>query len=188
MLPYWFTSMTVQGVGSAPDAILQETNRQFRDIPGLLRSQAQPDYGACVREAADASFYQLVAPAALIVVTPILVGFLFGDDALGGVLLGVLVSGIQMGLLSSNVGGLWGSVEKYIVGGAFGRENGKRSEMHKASVVGDTVGAPLKDISGPSIGVLMKLMAIIALVFARALPDTGYIVRMWEKAFSYYTD
>eukprot|EP00455_Lapot_gusevi_P028470 TRINITY_DN3040_c0_g2_i1.p1 TRINITY_DN3040_c0_g2~~TRINITY_DN3040_c0_g2_i1.p1 ORF type:complete len:743 (-),score=324.90 TRINITY_DN3040_c0_g2_i1:111-2339(-) len=180
MLPYWFTAMTMKSVGSAAYDMVNEVRRQFREIPGLMSRQAKPDYRACVSIATDAALREMLAPGAMVIFTPIIVGFFFGTEALAGVLAGALVSGVQIAISSSNTGGAWDNAKKYVESGAFGKDNAKGSDLHKAAVIGDTVGDPLKDTSGPSLNILIKLMAIISLVFARSFPSTGYIVQIFK--------
>ena len=163
VLPFLFTAQTMKAVGIAALGMIQEVRRQFRTIPGLMEGKARPDYKACVGISTEAALKQMIAPAVLVIGTPLIVGFLFGIEALAGVLAGSLVSGLVMALSSSNAGGGWDNAKKYIEAGAHG---GKGSDAHKAAVVGDTVGDPFKDTSGPSLNILMKLMAILSLVFA----------------------
>ncbi len=163
VLPFLFTAQTMRSVGEAALYMIEEVRRQFKTIPGLLEGKAKPDYKTCVSISTDAALKQMIAPGILVIGTPIIVGFLFGVEALAGVLAGSVVSGVVMALSSSNAGGGWDNAKKYIESGVHG---GKGSETHKAAVVGDTVGDPFKDTSGPSLNILMKLMAIISLVFA----------------------
>lgn len=165
MLPYWFSAMTMKSVGEAALAMVEEVRRQFREIPGLLEGHGKADYAQCVGISTEASLKAMIAPGALVLLTPLIVGFLFGVEALAGLLAGALVSGVQVAISASNTGGAWDNAKKYI------ERDGKGSEAHKAAVVGDTVGDPLKDTSGPSLNILVKLMAIISLVFARSFPS-----------------
>lgn len=155
MLPYWFSAMTMKSVGKAALAMVEEVRRQFREIPGLMEGEAKPEYAKCVAISTQASLREMLAPGALVMFTPLVVGFLIGVDALSGVLAGALVSGVQMAISASNTGGAWDNAKKYIETGMFG---GKKSEPHHAAVVGDTVGDPLKDTSGPSLNILIKLI------------------------------
>jgi len=182
MIPYWFSAMTMKSVGKAAKLMVEEVRRQFRDIPGLMEGTGKPDYEECVRISTDASLKEMFAPGALILLTPLVVGFFFGVQALAGVLAGALVSGVQMAVSASNTGGAWDNAKKYIEKG-YGEMGGKGSDAHKAAVVGDTVGDPLKDTSGPSLNIVMKLMAIISLVFARAFPTAngGLIGELWRQ-------
>ncbi|MFW7381064.1 MAG: V-type H(+)-translocating pyrophosphatase [Oligoflexus sp.] len=163
VLPFLFTAQTMKGVGIAAYAMIEEVRRQFREKPGILTGKDRPDYRTCVEISTTAAIKQMIAPGLLVIITPLVVGFLFGIEALAGVLAGSLVSGLVMALSASNSGGAWDNSKKYIETGKLG---GKGSEAHKAAVVGDTVGDPFKDTSGPSINILMKLMAILSLVFA----------------------
>jgi H(+)-translocating pyrophosphatase len=165
MIPYWFTAMTMKSVGIAARAMVEEVRHQFATIPGLMEGTGQADYKRCVEISTKASLKEMIAPAALVICSPILTGFLFGVHALAGMLAGSLVSSVQLALSASNTGGAWDNAKKYIEAGHYG---GKGSDCHKAAVVGDTVGDPLKDTSGPSLNIVMKLMAIISLIFANA--------------------
>ena len=177
MLPYWFSAMTMRSVGKAALAMVHEVRRQFSEIPGLMAGNAKPEYAHCVKISTVSSLRAMIAPSALVLFTPLVIGFLFGTEALSGVLAGALVSGVQMAVSASNTGGAWDNAKKYIETGKFG---GKGSAEHKAAVVGDTVGDPLKDTSGPSLNILIKLMAIISLVFAPAFPRTGLVIGWFE--------
>jgi len=192
MLPYWFTAMTMKSVGRAASAMVVEVQRQWKANPKILEEDGDtPDYDACIKISTDASLKEMFAPGALVMLSPLIVGFLFGVQALAGLLAGALVSGVQMAISQSNTGGAWDNAKKYIESGKlkYVDENGKTvpypkgCETHKAAVVGDTVGDPLKDTSGPSINILIKLMAIISLVFGRAFPthDGGYIGQLFSK-------
>jgi len=163
MLPYWFSAMTMKSVGKAALAMVEEVRRQFKDIPGLMEGEADPDYKRCVQISTQASLHEMLAPGALVMLTPLIIGFVFGVEALSGLLAGALVSGVQMAISASNTGGAWDNAKKFIEGGALG---GKGSDNHKAAVIGDTVGDPLKDTSGPALNILMKLMAVESLVFS----------------------
>ena len=163
MLPYWFSAMTMKSVGKAASSMVEEVRLQFREHPGIMANTEEPDYKRCVAISTKASLYEMIKPGVLVMLTPIIVGFFVGPEALTGVLAGGLVSGVQMAISASNTGGAWDNAKKYIEKGNFG---GKGSSAHKAGVVGDTVGDPLKDTSGPSLNILMKLMAIVSLVFA----------------------
>ncbi len=173
VLPFLFTAQTMKAVGIAALDMIEEVRRQFRTIPGLLEGTARPDYRSCVSISTTAAIKQMVAPGLLVILSPIVVGFLFGVQALAGLLAGSLVTGVVMALSASNSGGGWDNAKKYIESGQHG---GKGSEAHKAAVVGDTVGDPFKDTSGPSLNILMKLMAIISLVFAPFFVAHGGIV------------
>lgn len=162
MLPFWFSAMTMKSVGLAAMEMVNEIRRQFQD-PAVADGTVEPDYESCVRISTEASLKQMIAPTCLVVFTPILCGILFGKYTLAGLLPGAIVSGVQMAISSSNTGGAWDNAKKYIEGGALG---GKGSPQHAAAVIGDTVGDPLKDTSGPALNILIKLMAIISVVFA----------------------
>jgi K(+)-stimulated pyrophosphate-energized sodium pump len=153
--------------------MVEEVRRQFRTIPGIMEGTARPDYASCVAISTNAALKEMIKPAVLVLATPLVVGTLFGVKALAGVLAGALVSGLVMALASSNAGGAWDNAKKYIESGQHG---GKGSDVHKAAVVGDTVGDPFKDTSGPSLNILMKLMAILSLVFATFFAEHGGIV------------
>ena len=173
VLPFLFTAQTMKAVGIAALEMIEEVRRQFRTIPGLLEGKAKPDYRTCVAISTTAAIKQMIAPGLLVILAPVVVGFLFGVHALAGLLAGSLVSGVVMALSASNSGGAWDNAKKYIEQGNLG---GKGSDAHKAAVVGDTVGDPFKDTSGPSINILMKLMSIISLVFAPFFVERGGIL------------
>ncbi|KAL1564030.1 Pyrophosphate-energized vacuolar membrane proton pump 1 [Salvia divinorum] len=169
MLPYWFSAMTMKSVGSAALKMVEEVRRQFNSIPGLMEGLAKPDYATCVKISTDASIKEMIPPGALVMLTPLIVGTFFGVETLSGVLAGSLVSGVQIAISASNTGGAWDNAKKYIEAGAseHARTLGpKGSDPHKAAVIGDTIGDPLKDTSGPSLNILIKLMAVESLVFA----------------------
>eukprot|EP00798_Chlamydomonas_sp_ICE-L_P020682 gene20682-27477_t len=169
MLPYWFSAMTMKSVGKAALSMVEEVRRQFNTIPGLMEGTARPDYKRCVEISTQASLSEMRPPGALVMLTPIVVGTLFGTQALAGTLAGALVSGVQLAISMSNTGGAWDNAKKYIEAGntEHARElGGKGSDCHTAAVIGDTVGDPLKDTSGPSLNILIKLMAVESLVFA----------------------
>ncbi|KAH7293083.1 hypothetical protein KP509_28G011100 [Ceratopteris richardii] len=169
MLPYWFSAMTMKSVGKAALSMVEEVRRQFNTIPGLMEGIASPDYATCVKISTDASIREMIPPGALVMLTPLIVGILFGVQTLAGVLAGALVSGVQIAISASNTGGAWDNAKKYIEAGnsEHARSLGpKGSDAHKAAVIGDTVGDPLKDTSGPSLNILIKLMAVESLVFA----------------------
>nr|CAD1831872.1 unnamed protein product [Ananas comosus var. bracteatus] len=169
MLPYWFSAMTMKSVGSAALKMVEEVRRQFNTIPGLMEGTTKPDYANCVKISTDASIKEMIPPGALVMLTPLVVGIFFGVETLSGVLAGALVSGVQIAISASNTGGAWDNAKKYIEAGAseHARMLGpKGSDPHKAAVIGDTIGDPLKDTSGPSLNILIKLMAVESLVFA----------------------
>jgi len=169
MLPYWFSAMTMKSVGRAALAMVEEVRRQFNSIPGLMEGTAKPEYKKCIEISTTASLSEMGPPGALVIFTPLIVGTLFGTSCLAGVLAGALVSGVQMAISASNTGGAWDNAKKYLEGGHTEHARmlgGKGTEAHKAAVIGDTVGDPLKDTSGPSLNILIKLMAVESLVFA----------------------
>jgi H+-translocating diphosphatase len=179
MLPYWFSAMTMKSVGSAALEMVEEVRRQFNTIPGLMEGTGKPDYANCVKISTDASIKQMIPPGALVMLTPLVVGTLFGVHTLAGVLAGALVSGVQVAISASNTGGAWDNAKKYIEAGAseHARMLGpKGSDCHKAAVIGDTIGDPLKDTSGPSLNILIKLMAVESLVFAPFFATHGGIL------------
>ena len=163
MLPFMFSAFTMNSVGKAANKMIAEVRRQFREKKGIMEGTEKPDYARCVSISTSAALREMVVPALLAVLAPIAAGFIMGADALGGMLVGALLSGVLLALMMSNAGGAWDNAKKYIEGGAFG---GKGSEAHHAAVVGDTVGDPFKDTSGPSINILIKLMTIVSVVFA----------------------
>jgi len=161
-LPFLFSAWTMRAVGNAAFKMVEEIRRQFREIPGLLEGNAEPDAARCVKISTDGSLKQMILPGLMAVAAPIVVGRALGLDALGGLLSGALVTGVMMAIFMANAGGAWDNAKKFIEGGEHG---GKGSDAHKAAVVGDTVGDPFKDTSGPSINILIKLMTVVALVF-----------------------
>ena len=163
MLPFLFSALAMQAVGKAAFQMIGEVRRQFKEIKGLMEGKAKPDYARCVDISTTAALREMIVPGLLAVVAPIVVGLLLGKEALGGLLAGSVVTGFLMAVMMSNAGGAWDNAKKYIEGGEYG---GKGTTTHQAAVVGDTVGDPFKDTSGPSINILIKLMAIVALVFA----------------------
>lgn len=165
MLPFLFSAFTMSSVGKAANKMIEEVRRQFREKPGILKGTDKPDYTKCVSISTNAALKEMILPGVMAVVAPLLVGFLLGVESLGGLLAGALVSGVMMAIFMANSGGAWDNAKKYIEGLSDG---GKGSEAHKAAVVGDTVGDPFKDTSGPSINILIKLMTIVSLVFSSA--------------------
>jgi len=195
MLPYWFSAMTMKSVGQAAFAMVEEVRTQFREIKGLREGApgVKPNYARCVGIATTSALAEMIAPGCMVIFTPLITGFLFGHEALCGVLVGALVSGVQIAISASNTGGAWDNAKKYIEGGNMdvvvngeARKSRKKDDVHKAAVVGDTVGDPLKDTSGPSLNILIKLMAIISLVFARSFPADGYLVRLFNGEVTGY--
>ncbi len=168
MIPFIFSALCIQAVGKAAMDMVQEVRRQFREIPGIMEYKAKPEYEKCVAISTEASLREMMLPGAIALVTPVLVGFVFGPEVLGGLLAGVTVSGVLMGIFQSNAGGAWDNAKKSFEKGVLinGEMVYKGSEAHKASVTGDTVGDPFKDTSGPSMNILIKLMSIVSLVIA----------------------
>jgi K(+)-stimulated pyrophosphate-energized sodium pump len=166
MLPFLFSSLAMNAVGRAAFAMIEEVRRQFREIPGLLAGEATADYRRCVSISTAAAIKEMILPGLIAVITPVLVGLIGGTEMLGGLLAGVTASGVLMALFQSNAGGAWDNAKKYIEAGHHG---GKGSDAHKAAVVGDTVGDPFKDTSGPSLNILIKLMSVISVVIAPIL-------------------
>jgi len=162
MLPFLFSAMTMRAVGKAASEMVEEIRRQFREIPGILEGTGKPDPARCVAISTAGSLKQMILPGTLAIAAPIMVGKFMGVEALGGMLAGALVSGVMMAIFMANAGGAWDNAKKYIENGA---EGGKGSEAHKAAVVGDTVGDPFKDTSGPSLNILIKLMTVVGLIF-----------------------
>ncbi|MQL93608.1 hypothetical protein Taro_026249 [Colocasia esculenta] len=182
MLPYWFSAMTMKSVGSAALKMVEEVRRQFNTIPGLMEGRTKPDYATCVKISTDASLKEMIPPGALVILTPLIIGTFFGVETLAGVLAGSLVSGVQVAISASNTGGAWDNAKKYIEAGAseHARSLGpKGSDPHKAAVIGDTIGDPLKDTSGPSLNILIKLMAVESLVFAPFFATHGGLLFKW---------
>lgn len=176
VIPFLFTAQTMRAVGTAAFGMIEEVRHQFRTIPGLLEGKAKPDYRRCVAISTSAALKEMIAPGMLVILTPLVVGTLFGTQALAGVLAGSLVTALVMAISASNSGGGWDNAKKYIESGKLG---GKGSDAHKAAVVGDTVGDPFKDTSGPSLNILMKLMAILSLVFAPFFASHGGMLLNW---------
>jgi K(+)-stimulated pyrophosphate-energized sodium pump len=165
MMPYLFSAMTMMAVGKAAHAIVLEVRRQFKEIPGLMEGTAKPDYKACVGISTESALREMILPGTLAVLVPISVGFILGKEALAGLLIGTTASGFLLAVMMANAGGAWDNAKKWIETGEHG---GKDSDAHKAAVVGDTVGDPFKDTSGPALNILIKLMSIVSLVFASA--------------------
>ena len=163
MLPFAFSALTMESVSKAAYKMIEEVRRQFREIPGILKGEAKPDYSSCVSISTRAALHEMIVPGVMAVVVPLLVGILLGPAALGGLLAGSLVTGVLLAIYMSNAGGAWDNAKKYIEGGHNG---GKGSDAHKAAVVGDTVGDPFKDTSGPSINILIKLLSMVSIVFS----------------------
>jgi len=166
LLPFIFSALAIQAVGRAAFSIVTEVRRQWNEIPGVAEGTTKPDYGRCVAICTQAALKEMIAPGFIAVAAPVAVGFLLGKEALGGFLVGAIASGFMLAIMMANSGGAWDNAKKYIEAGNFG---GKGSNAHKASVVGDTVGDPFKDTAGPSLNILIKLMAIISLIIAPIL-------------------
>ena len=163
MLPFLFSAFTMKAVGRAAMAIVEEVRRQFREIPGLMEGTAEPDYKECVDIATKGALREMIVPGVMAVAAPLAVGFVLGVESLGGMLVGAVASGFMLAIMMATAGGAWDNAKKYVELGHFG---GKGSDAHKAAVEGDVVGDPFKDTSGPSLNILLKLMAIVSLVFA----------------------
>ncbi len=194
MIPYIFSSLAIRAVGEAAMAMVEEVRRQFRTIPGIMEGTGKPEYDKCVAISTEASLKKMMLPGAIAILSPIIIGFIFGPEVLGGFLAGATVSGVLMGMFQNNAGGAWDNAKKSFETGA--EINGeifyKKSEPHKASVTGDTVGDPFKDTSGPSMNILIKLMSIVSLVIAPTLAHmhqagkekTGYEQKMQIKVMN----
>lgn len=193
MIPFIFSSLAIRAVGEAAMAMVAEVRRQFKEIPGIMEGTGQPEYDKCVAISTDASIKKMILPGAITIIAPILVGFLVGPEALGGMLAGATVSGVLMGMFQNNAGGAWDNAKKSFEKGVDinGEMHYKGSDAHKASVTGDTVGDPFKDTSGPSMNILIKLMSIVALVIAPTLASingTGHSAKAPVKQEVKLTD
>jgi K(+)-stimulated pyrophosphate-energized sodium pump len=175
MIPFIFSALAITAVGQAAMAMVQEVRRQFREIPGIMEGTGRPEYEKCVAISTEAAIRKMVAPGAIALLTPIIIGFTFGPEVLGGTLAGVTVSGVLMAMFQSNAGGAWDNAKKSFEKGVMvnGKMEFKGSDAHKASVTGDTVGDPFKDTSGPSMNILIKLMSIVSLVIAPHIARVG---------------
>jgi len=173
MLPFLFASFLMESVGKAAGAVIEEVRRQFREMPGIMKGEQKPEYDTCVDIVTKSALKEMVIPGLMAVFAPLIVGFLWGPLALGGLLIGVIASGLMVALMMSNGGGAWDNAKKYIEDGHHG---GKNSEAHAASVVGDTVGDPYKDTAGPSINPLIKVINTVALIFATLIASIGGIL------------
>ncbi|MBL7770595.1 MAG: sodium-translocating pyrophosphatase [Flavipsychrobacter sp.] len=173
MIPFIFSSLAIRAVGEAAMAMVEEVRRQFKSIPGIMEGTGKPEYDKCVAISTEASIKKMMLPGAIAIVSPLIIGFLMGPEALGGFLAGATVSGVLMGMFQNNAGGAWDNAKKSFEKGVEinGEMYYKKSEPHKASVTGDTVGDPFKDTSGPSMNILIKLMSIVSLVIAPTLAD-----------------
>jgi K(+)-stimulated pyrophosphate-energized sodium pump len=166
LCPFLVSAITMDAVGNAAQEMIEEIRRQFREIPGLLDGNAKPDSNRCVDIATNAALKRMVLPAAIAILAPVAIGFGIGPEALGGALVGALLSGVLLALMMANSGGAWDNAKKHVEQGNYG---GKNSDAHRACVVGDTVGDPFKDTSGPSMNILINVMAIVSLVIAPLL-------------------
>ena len=175
MLPFLFSAMTMNSVGKAANQMIEEVRRQFGEDKGILEGTSKPDYAHCVDISTWAALKEMIIPGLMAIIAPLVIGIVLGADALGGMLGGALSSGVLLALMMANAGGAWDNAKKYIEEGHFG---GKGSDPHKAAVVGDTVGDPFKDTSGPSINILIKLMTIVSLVFAPLFVQIGGLINM----------
>jgi inorganic pyrophosphatase len=181
MLPYWFSALTMKSVGKAAEQMVANIRGQFQKMKddGIKLEDWNPDYDQCIAISTVASLKEMIAPAMLVMLTPIFCGVVFGTRVVAGILPGALLSGVQLAVSMSNTGGAWDNAKKFIEGGNLkneaGETLGKGTEEHKAAVIGDTVGDPLKDTSGPSLNILIKLMAIISLVFANGFSETSWL-------------
>ncbi|MCI7145062.1 MAG: sodium-translocating pyrophosphatase [Clostridiales bacterium] len=173
MLPFMFSAFTMNSVGKAANHMIDEVRRQFREDKGILEGTSKPDYAHCVDISTQAALREMIVPGVMAIVAPLAVGIILGPEALGGMLAGALSAGVLMALMMANAGGAWDNAKKYVEGGVYG---GKGSETHKATVVGDTVGDPFKDTSGPSINILIKLMTIVSVVFAPLFVAIGGLI------------
>jgi len=171
MIPFIFSSLAIRAVGEAAMAMVEEVRRQFRTIPGIMEGKGKPEYDKCVAISTEASIKKMMMPGAIAILSPIIIGFIMGPEALGGFLAGATVSGVLMGMFQNNAGGAWDNAKKSFEKGVEinGEIYYKKSDPHKASVTGDTVGDPFKDTSGPSMNILIKLMSIVSLVIAPTL-------------------
>jgi K(+)-stimulated pyrophosphate-energized sodium pump len=200
MIPFLFSSLAIRAVGEAAMSMVEEVRRQFRTIPGIMEGTGKPEYDKCVAISTQASIRKMLLPGAITIVAPLIIGFLLGPEALGGFLAGATVSGVLMGMFQNNAGGAWDNAKKSFEKGVEinGETFYKKSEPHKASVTGDTVGDPFKDTSGPSMNILIKLMSIVSLVIAPTLaqlhnakkeaavqPETGKIIKASDKTVAY---
>ena len=173
MLPFLFSAMTMNSVSKAANQMIEEVRRQFREIPGVMEGTTKPDYARCVDISTGAALKEMVAPGLLAIIAPLAVGIVLGVEALGGLLAGALAAGVLLALMMANAGGAWDNAKKFVEEGNYG---GKGSDTHAATVIGDTVGDPFKDTSGPSINILIKLMTIVAVVFAPLFVSIGGIL------------
>jgi len=183
MIPFIFSALAIAAVGRAAMDMVQEVRRQFREIPGIMEYKAKPEYDKCVEISTKASIREMMLPGLIALIVPILVGFTFGPEVLGGLLAGVTVSGVLMGIFQNNAGGAWDNAKKSFEKGVEinGKMEYKGSDAHAASVTGDTVGDPFKDTSGPSMNILIKLMSIVSLVIAPHISENGAHAQLNER-------
>ena len=175
MLPFIFSALTMQAVGRAAQGIVDEVRRQFREIPGLMEGTAAPDSARCVDISTRGALREMIIPGVMAVIAPIATGFILGQAALGGLLIGSVASGFMLAIMMASAGGTWDNAKKYVELGNYG---GKGSEAHKAAVEGDVVGDPFKDTSGPSLNILLKLMAVVSLVFAPVFLEVNALISL----------
>ena len=175
MLPFIFSALTMQAVGRAAQGIVDEVRRQFREIPGLMEGTGTPDSARCVDISTRAALREMIVPGLMAVIAPIAAGFILGPAALGGLLIGSVASGFMLAIMMASAGGTWDNAKKYVELGNYG---GKGSEAHKAAVEGDVVGDPFKDTSGPSLNILLKLMAVVSLVFAPVFLEVSPLINL----------
>ena len=180
MLPFIFSALTMQAVGRAAQGIVDEVRRQFREIPGLMEGTGTPDSARCVDISTRGALREMILPGMMAVIAPIATGFILGQAALGGLLIGAVASGFMLAIMMASAGGTWDNAKKYVELGNYG---GKGSEAHKAAVEGDVVGDPFKDTSGPSLNILLKLMAVVSLVFAPVFVETTALITTINNAF-----
>ena len=175
MLPFIFSALTMQAVGRAAQGIVDEVRRQFREIPGLMEGTGTPDSARCVDISTRGALREMIVPGLMAVIAPIATGFILGEAALGGLLIGSVASGFMLAIMMASAGGTWDNAKKYVELGNYG---GKGSEAHKAAVEGDVVGDPFKDTSGPSLNILLKLMAVVSLVFAPVFLEVSPLINL----------
>ena len=188
MLPYIFSALTMKAVGKAALEMVEEVRRQFRENPGIMDGSVKPDCDRCIKISTDASLKEMILPGLLVILTPLFFGFLFGTKMLLGILAGSLVSGVQLAISASNTGGAWDNAKKFIEAGLLEGCDGKGTDQHTAAVIGDTVGDPLKDTSGPALNILIKLMGIISVVFAKAMMEAQNVFPDEDAASSFAAD
>ncbi|HPT89183.1 MAG TPA: sodium/proton-translocating pyrophosphatase, partial [Bacilli bacterium] len=177
MLPFLFTSLVINSVGKAANKMIDEVRRQFSQDPGIMEGTSKPDYAKCVSISTSAALKEMILPALIAVLMPIIIGFIFGTKALGGLLVGGLISAAMLAIFMANSGGAWDNAKKLIESGKYG---GKGSDTHKAAVTGDTVGDPFKDTAGPAMDILIKLMSMVSLIIGPAIMHIGSLL---EKFF-----